>query len=129
MANAVYPITKKTMLDALIALGTLKAALVDTGTYTYNAAHDFYNDVSAGVVGTPVALTGVTTTGGALNSSAFTFTSVSGASCEAILIYVDTGNVATSPILAYVDTGQTNLPVTPNGGNITFTPTTNIFQL
>ena len=129
MANAVYPVTKKTMLDALIALGTLKAALVDTGAYTYSAAHDFYNDVSAGVVGTPVALTGVTTTGGALNSSAVTFTSVSGASCEAILIYVDTGNVATSPILAFIDTGQTGLPVTPNGGDITYTPTTNIFQL
>lgn len=129
MANAVYPVTKKKMLDDLIALGTLKAALVDTGVYTYSAAHDFYNDVSAGVVGTPVALSGVTTTGGALNSSACTFTAVAGDTAEAILIYVDTGNVATSPILAFIDTGQTGLAVTPNGGDITYTPTTNIFQL
>lgn len=129
MANAIYPITKKTMLDALIALGTLKAALVDTAVYTYSATDNFYDDVSAGVVGTPVALSGVTTTGGALNSSACTFTAVSGASCEAILIYVDTGVAATSPILAYIDTGQTGLPVTPDGGNITYTPVTNIFQL
>lgn len=129
MANAVYPVTKKTMLDYILSLGTAKAALVDTAVYTYSTAHDFYNDVSAGVVGTPVALSNVTTTGGALDCDPFTFTSVSGASCEAILFYVDTGNAATSPILAYIDTGQTGLPVTPNGGDITHTPGTNIFQL
>jgi len=129
MANAIYPVTKKTMLDALLALGTAKAALVDTGTYTYSAAHDFYNDVSAGVVGTPVTLAGITTTAGVFDCDPFTFTTVSGAQCEAILIYVDTGNVATSPILAFIDTGQTNLPVTPNGGNITYTPGANIFTL
>lgn len=129
MANAVYPVTKKKMLDDLIALGTLKAALVDTGVYTYSAAHDFYNDVSAGVVGTPVALTGITTTDGALDSDPCAFTLVAGAQSEAILIYVDTGVAATSPILAFIDTGQAGLPVTPDGGNIIYTPTTNIFQL
>lgn len=129
MANAVYPITKKTMLDALLALGTLKLALVDTAIYTYSAADDFYSDVSAGVVGTPQALTGITTTDGALDANTATFTSVSGASVEALVLYVDTGNPATSPVLAYIDTGQTGLPVTPNGGNISYSPGINIFQL
>lgn len=117
------------MLDALIALGTLKVALVDTAVYTYSATHDFYSDVSAGVVGTPVALSNVTTTDGALDADPVTFTSVSGATCEALVLYVDTGVAGTSPVLAYIDTGQTGLPVTPDGGNIIYTPGTNIVQL
>jgi hypothetical protein len=55
MANAIYPKYKQALLtgDSNIDIesGTVKVALVDTGTYTYNAAHDFYDDVSAGVVG------------------------------------------------------------------------------
>ena len=64
MANALYPIGKKGLLDADIDLSadTIKVALVDTGTYTYSAAHDMYDDVSAGVVGTPVTLGTKTTT-------------------------------------------------------------------
>ena len=56
MANAIYPLYKQALLDASSNVdvndGTVKVALVDTGTYTYSAAHDFYDDVS-GVVGTP----------------------------------------------------------------------------
>jgi hypothetical protein len=129
MANAVYPKTKKTMLDAILALGTLKAVLVDTGVYTYSTAHDFYNDVSAGTVGDAIALTGVTTTDGALDCDPFTIPSVSGGSSEAMVFFVDTGNAATSPIIAYIDAGQTGLPITPNGGGISYTPGSNIFQL
>ena len=56
MANALYPIWKSGLLQATsntALTGTVKAALVDTGTYTYSAAHDFHNDVSSAVVGTP----------------------------------------------------------------------------
>jgi hypothetical protein len=37
---------------------------------------------------------------------------------EALVIYKDTGSSATSPLIAYIDTG-TNLPASPNGGDIT----------
>jgi len=50
-----------------------------------------------------------------------TYTSVTGNSVEALVIYVDTGSSATSPLVAYIDTGVTGLPVTPNGGNISIT--------
>jgi len=100
---------------------TIKVALVDTGTYTYSAAHDFYNDVSAGVVGTPQTIANTTIASGVFDGDNVTFTSVTGNSVEALVIYKDTGNAATSNLIMYIDTGVTGLPVTPNGGNITIT--------
>lgn len=133
MANAIYPIYKAAILASLsnsdIDTGTVKVALVDTGTYTYSAAHDFYNDLS-GVVGTPQTIANTTVTGGLFDGDNVTFTSVTGNSVEALVIYIDTGNTATSRLVAYIDTGQTGLPVTPNGGNITITwDAAGIFQL
>lgn len=121
MANVLYPIGKKAILDADIDLlvDTIKVALVDTGTYTYSAAHDFYNDVS-GVVGTPGTLGTKTTTGGVFDAADTVFTAVTGATVEALVIYKDTGSSATSALIAYIDTGS-GLPVTPNGGDITIT--------
>lgn len=125
MANALYPLWKQELLKgtANTALtGTLKVALVDTGTYTYSAAHQFYSSVT-GVAGTPVALGTKTYTNGTLGAANATFTAVSNGSvtCEALILYIDTGSAATSPLVAYMDTGITNMPVTPNGGDITVT--------
>jgi hypothetical protein len=128
MANAVYPIYKKALLDgaadsALTGSGTtgLYCALVDTGTYTYNAAHDFYNDLS-GIVGTDQEITTVTTTGGLIDGDNLTFPSVTGATVEALVLYrQNAGANTTWRLVAYIDTGVTGLPVTPNGGNITVT--------
>lgn len=119
MASALYPIGKKAILDGDIdfLVDTIKAVLIDTGTYTYSSAHDFYNDLS-GVVGTAVTLGSKTTTGGTFDAADSTFTAVSGATVEAIVIFKDTGNTATSALIAYIDTAS-GLPVTPNGGNIT----------
>jgi phage tail sheath gpL-like len=50
----------------------------------------------------------------------FSWTGVSGAQSEAIVVYKDTGSAATSNLIAFIDTA-TNLPVTPNGGDITVT--------
>lgn len=120
MASTLYPIGKKAILDGGIALltDTIKVALLDTGTVAYNAAHDFYDDVSAGVVGTPQTLASKTTTGGVFDAADVTFTAVSGATVEALVIYKDTGTPSTSRLIAFIDTG-TGLPATPNGGDIT----------
>lgn len=126
MANAVYPKYKELLLGTQTASsltsGTVKVALVDTGVYTYNSAHDFYDDVSAGVVGTPQTIGSVTVTGGLFDGADVTFTAVSGNTCEALVIYIDTAGAATTdPLVAYIDTGVTGLPVTPNGGDISIT--------
>lgn len=122
MANAVYPIYKQALLDDLSDIdlndGTVKAALVDTGTYTYSAAHDFLDDLS-GVVGTAQTIANTTVTNGLFDGDNVTYTAVSGNTVEAIVIYIDTGTASTSRLVAYIDTGVTGLPVTPNGGDIT----------
>ncbi len=125
MANAVYPKYKELLLGTQTAssltAGTVKVALIDTGTYTYSAAHDFYDDIS-GVVGTPQTIGTVTVVNGLFDGDNVTFSAVSGATCEALVIYIDTAGAAgTDPLVAYIDTGVTGLPVTPNGGDITIT--------
>lgn len=123
MANALYPKWKEAIAQATAnssLTGTVKVALVDTGTYTYSAAHEFYSSVS-GVVGTPQTIGTKTYTNGVFDGADVTFTAVSGSSAEALVIYIDTGTAGTSRLVAYIDTGVTNLPVTPNGGDITIT--------
>lgn len=119
MANILYPKGAEAILNGDIDWNsdTIKVALIDTGTYTYNSAHDFLNDIS-GVVGTAQTLASVTITNGVLDAADVTFTAVSGASVEALIVYKDTGSSSTSPLLLYIDTA-TGLPVTPNGGDIT----------
>ena len=119
MANAIYPKAKEAFLNGEIDLtdNTIKVALVDTGTYTYSTAHDFYNDVS-GVLGTPVALASKTVTSGVFDAADCTFSTPSaGTTIEALIIYKDKGNTATSNLIAYIDTG-TGLPFTSNGADI-----------
>lgn len=124
MANAIYPKYKEAVIQNSSnssLTGTVKVALVDTGTYTYSSTHDFYDDISSGVVGTPVILMNKTYSDGVLDADDITFTSVSGNTIEAIVFYIDTGTPSTSRLVAYMDTGITGLPVTPNGGDITIT--------
>lgn len=127
MANLLYPKYKEALLaaGANLSTGVVKVALIDTGAYTYSAAHEFFSSVT-GVIGTPVALTTKTITGGVFDADDATFTAVpAGAStaaiAEALIIYLETGGAGTPAddrLIAYFDTA-TGLPVTPNGGDIT----------
>lgn len=121
MANALYPKWKEAIVQASAnsaLTGTVKAALVDTGTYTYSAAHEFYSSVT-GVIGTPGTIGATKSyTSGVFDGADVTFSAVTGNSAEAIVIYIDTGTAGTSRLVAYIDTGVTGLPVTPNGGDI-----------
>ena len=125
MANALYPKWKEQLLQFTannnLSAGTVKVALVDTGVYTYNSANQFYSSVSSAVVGTPQTIGSKTFTNGVFDGADVTFTTVTGASIEALVLYVDTGSAATSPLVAYIDTSVTGLPVTPNGGDISIT--------
>lgn len=121
MANAIYPLYKQALMDAdtdvdLIA-GNVKVALVDTGVYTYSAAHQFLSDLT-GVTATSGNLASKTVTNGVFDAADVTLTAVSGNQSEALVFYIDTANPATSRLVTYLDTGQTGLPVTPNGGDI-----------
>ena len=124
MANALYPKAKESFLSGDLDLpsDTIKAQLIDTGNYTYSTAHDFFDDVgSAAKIGTAGTLGSKTVTSGVFDAADITYSSVTGATVEAIIIYKDTGNAATSNLIAYIDTASSGLPVTPNGGDITVT--------
>jgi hypothetical protein len=126
LANAVYPLFKQEVIKGtsgtnLNGSGTtgVYIALVDTGTYTYSASHQYYSSIASAVVGTPVELTSKTFTNGLFDAADSTFSAVSGSSAEALVIYIkNAGANTTWPLVAYMDTGVTGLPVTPNGGDI-----------
>jgi hypothetical protein len=129
MANAIYPIYKQALLAASANVSLDQddttngpfVALVDAGTYSYSAAHDFYNDLS-GIVGTDQRIATPTVTTGTFDGDNVTFTAVSGATVEALVIYRKNGGANTTwRLVAYIDTSVTGLPVTPNGGDITVT--------
>ena len=128
MANAVYPKYKQSLLNgdtntALTGSGTtgLYVALVDTGTYTYSSTHQYYSDLS-GIVGTDQEIGSVTLTNGLIDGADVTFSSVSGSSVEALVLYrKNAGANTTWRLVAYIDTSVTGLPVTPNGGDIGIT--------
>lgn len=124
MASALYPSYKESCLSYSpstdLDTDTIKVALIDTGTTAYSSAHNFFDDVSGASIGTPQTLGSKTVTGGVFDAADSTFTAVTGATVEALIIYKDTGSAATSPLIAFIDTG-TGFPVTPNGGNIVVT--------
>ncbi|QXN70900.1 putative minor tail subunit [Bacillus phage vB_BspP_Dartukuta] len=124
MANTLFDFARQRFLEAQLnwMTDTIKVILVDTGAYTpQTAVHQYLADIpiSARIAG-PVTLTSKTTTGGAADAADVTFTSVTGASIESIIIYSDSGTESTSPLIAYIDTA-TGLPITPNGGDIIVT--------
>jgi hypothetical protein len=97
----------------------IKIVLIDLADYTPDyAVHQFLSSVPvAARVGTPQTLTSKTTTAGVADAADPTFPAVTGDQSEAILIYQDTGTEATSRLIGMITAG-TNLPVTPNGGDI-----------
>ena len=122
MANALYPKAKEDFLAGNLNLSsnTITLALIDTGVYTFSSAHEDRADVPNGAVVAEATLASKTITSGVFDADDSTFTSVSGANCEALIIYhtdTESGNAA-SRLIAYIDTA-TGLPILPNGGDIT----------
>jgi uncharacterized glyoxalase superfamily protein PhnB len=132
MANAVYPKFKNALgtgasnvsLNVDTTTDGPFVALIDTGTYTYSTAHEFYSSLS-GVVGTDqriVTPTFGTVSDGTFDGANITYTAVSGNSVEALVYYrKNSGANTTWRLVLYQDTSVTGLPVTPNGGDIVVT--------
>lgn len=115
MSNQLYPSFVDRCLTTPggnLLTGTVKAALVDTALYSFNATHDFYNDVIAGVVGTPVTLSGKSVVNRVFDAADISFVGLSGApSLEALILFLDVGGANSGwPLIAYIDTAA-GLPV------------------
>jgi phage tail sheath gpL-like len=121
MANRLYDKGREGFLDGSIDWDTdvIKAVLVDGADYVPDTAtHDFLDDIPiAGRVATSAALAGKTVALGVAVANDVTLTGVAGDPSEYIVLFKDTGSAATSRLIALIDTA-TNLPVTPNGGDI-----------
>lgn len=122
MASTIYPVFNQQLLQGDYDLSTevVRAVLIDTGTYTYNAAHNAYDDLSGVVATESGALGSKTFVAGVFDSADITFSSATGNEAEAIVLFIDSGTPATDYLIAYIDSG-TGLPVTPNGGDINLT--------
>jgi hypothetical protein len=122
MANALYGKGRDKFLNGDIdwTADTIKALLVDTANYTVSIdTHEFLSDIAAGArIGTATALASKSSALGVADANDTTFSSVSGATVEAIVLYRDSGTEGTSALIAYIDTA-TGLPFTPNGGDVT----------
>lgn len=145
MTNALFDPGREGFLLGEInwsATPTIKATL--TRSYTFSASHKFTSDVSGAgaVLIQTVTITGRSGGSGIANGSNVTFTAVptqaGNAAATSILITMTSAvtggaDVATSAqrLIAYIDSA-TNLPVVPNGGDITVgwdTATNKIFKL
>ncbi len=123
MANTLYPLARQGFLDADIdwSAHDIKGVLVDTGAYTYSAAHQYLSDIAGGArIATSGNLASKTSTLGVADAADLTFSAVTGTTIEALVLYRDTGVAGTSQLIAYIDTA-TGLPVTPSGGDIVIT--------
>lgn len=127
MANALYNKAKEDFLNGNLNLAsnTVTIILVDTDIYTFSASHEDRADIPNTAVVSSNNLTSTTTTNGVFDAADPVFSSVSGANCEAVILYHNTGNAETdgarqadSRLIAYFDTAS-GLPILPNGGDIT----------
>lgn len=122
MANALYNFAKESFITGSINLSTddIRVILVDTADYTVNLAtdQDLVDVPGAARVAVSDALASKTVADGVFDAADKVLSAVTGDPSEALVIYKHTGTEATSLLIAYIDSG-TNLPVTPNGGDIT----------
>jgi len=122
MANSLYTpfvnayLTNTTPVD--FDTDDIRVILIDAADYTVNlTTDDFLDDVpGAARVATSVDIN-TTISGRTVDGDDVTFSAVTGDQSEALVIYKHTGTESTSRLIAYIDSA-TNLPVTPNGGDI-----------
>jgi hypothetical protein len=103
MVTKLYPKGKEALLGATnMSSDNIKLTLLNTGTYTYSDAHDFYDDLS-GTLGDSANLSGKSITNGIFDASDTTVTSTGTATCGAFAVWADSGVPGTSPLILYFD--------------------------
>lgn len=121
MTNALYGKGRERFLKGEIDWlnDTFKVSLLDS-TYTVAIdTHEYYSDLTGEVAVETFPLLSRTATLGVADGQNVTFSTVSGSTVESIVIWKDSlGGAGSSPLVAYID-DATNLPITPNGGDIT----------
>ena len=106
----------------------IRAILRDEGADALNLADQDLADITAGArIATSANLSSKTvgTVGaGVFDHADYVYTAVSGATVESIDYYEHSGTESTSPLMFNLDSA-TGLPLTPNGGDVTWAPHVN----
>ncbi len=123
MANRLYSKYRQAALEGSIAIlsDTIKASLVSASAYTPATTTDqFFSTIPSTVADSSglSSKTSSTPNPGTFDAADITWSAVTGSQCDYVVVWKSTGTGSTSPLIALFDTG-TNLPVTPNGGDIT----------
>lgn len=126
MANTVYPAAKAAFLSGAVDLATATVKVRLTAGYTYNAAHDFLNDVGGDDYHDSPALSGKTVAGGVFDADDVVLPAVPNAQdgfgdpidWDGAVLYVDTGTPSTSRLIAFLDSA-TGLPFMGDGSDVT----------
>jgi hypothetical protein len=136
MANAIYPKFKQSLMTANtgVAINATMSVAICNSTYTYAVGHNALDDITSGLVANNDLTTPTVYANGTFQDSgavSITFSAVpAGTAIESLVIYKWNTTASDSHVVAYLDTNVTNLPVTPNGGDITITwDTSGIFTL
>lgn len=118
--SALYAKAKEALLSAAIDLttATVKAVLVKN-TYPQDLVADqFYTAIAAYVVGAAQVLGGKSVAGGVFDATDIAVPAVAaGDTCEAVVLFIDTGVAGTSRLVAYIDV-ITGFPLATNGGDV-----------
>lgn len=134
MANVLYDSGRDAFLNGDIDYtnDTIRVYLIDTNDYTFSVAHQYLSQVADTSKVAYAALAGKSTSGGVADAADTVLSTVTGDTCEALILTKWTGEASTSALIGYIDTAAAGLPVTPNGGDITITwdnGTNKIFKL
>lgn len=130
MANALYQEWKQNIIQAVstrsLTSTNVRTSFLDTATYVFSQAHEFYSSLSGGVFpntrATGIALSSKTYANGTFDAADSLFSAFSNGSVsvEGISIYIDDGSAdATSPLVLYLDSSITGMPFTPSGSDVT----------
>jgi|ERR1700685_1294010 len=106
--------------DIDYASNTIKVALVSALYSAVQNTDEFFSvAVSSGIVSAGVTLGTKTNVLGLINAANTTWASVTGSQVTQLVGYVAGGSPGTNDYILFNLSSGTNLPVTPNGGNIT----------
>lgn len=121
--NAVFGVVVHSFPD--LDTDDIRVVLYDEGADALNLADQDLADILAGArIAVSANLTSKTVgvvAVGVFDHADEVFVAVTGASVESMVYYKHTGTDSTSPLIFNIDSA-TGLPVTPNGGNITWSP-------
>ena len=123
MADQAYNIFRRLLGSAGIdyVAHDIRCFCIDTTQYSFDITHEYLSDIPVGARVASGLLTGkVIDTNGAWDAAPLVLSTVTGATFQCLIFVKDTGVAGTSPLLARIDS-YSNLPTTPNSGDITIT--------